>query len=98
MCAAHLSGALRMVVAFFAQDVAAILLVGPHDNGDPYVDVYTQLYALAGLASPPAGERAKPPCCGAEDGRAPIQDEDLLNDFVRRARQLSGADRRRAVR
>jgi len=87
-----------VVVAFFAQDISAILLVGPHDDSDPYIDVYTQLYALAGLARPPVGDRNKPPCCAAEDGRAPIQDEALLNDLVRRARQLSGADKRRGVR
>jgi hypothetical protein len=63
ICVAHLAGALRVVVAFSEPNVATILLVGPHDDQDPFVDVYSQLYELAGLAEPPAAERTKPPCC-----------------------------------
>jgi len=70
-CVAHLSGPLRVVVAFSAHNVATILLVGPHDEQDPFMDVYSQLYDLAGLAEPPAAERSKPPCCGEEDGKPP---------------------------
>ena len=98
ICVAHLTGALRVVVAFSAHDVANILLVAPHNEGDPFMDIYTQLYELAGLDKPPSAERTKPPCCGAEDGRAPVPDSDLLVDLARRARQLSGADKRRAQR
>ena len=32
ICVAHLSGPLRVVVAFSAHNVATILLVGPHDD------------------------------------------------------------------
>jgi hypothetical protein len=96
ICVAHLSRALRVVVAFSAHNAATILLVGPHDDQDPFVDVYYQLYELAGLAEPPAAERTKPPCCGAEDGKPPIPDGELLADLADRARQLSGAARRRA--
>jgi hypothetical protein len=98
ICVAHLAGALRVVAAFSAHDVAAILLVSPHDDQDPFVDVYSQLYELAGLAQPPAAERTKPPCCGEDDGRPPIPDDELLADLVSRARQLSGAAKRRARR
>lgn len=86
-----------MVVAFNAHDVATILLVGPHDDQDPFMDVYSQLSELAGL-SRPAGRRSKPPCCGAADGKPPIPDPELLDDLVTRARQLSGAAKRRVHR
>jgi hypothetical protein len=98
ICVAHLAGALRVVVAFSAHNVAIILLVGPHDDNDPFMDVYSQLYELAGLSQPPAAERTKPPCCGVEDGKPPVPDGELLADLVIRARQLSGADKRRARR
>ena len=95
ICVAHLSGPLRVVVAFSADNVATILLVGPHDNKDPFMDVYSQLYELAGLTEPPTAGRTKPPCCGEEDGKPPVPDSELLADFVGRARQLSGAAKRR---
>jgi hypothetical protein len=98
ICVAHLAGSLRVAVAFSSHNVATILLVGPHDDQDPFMDVYAQLYALVDLAEPPAAERTKPPCCGAEDGKPPIPDDELLADLVGRARQLSGAAKRRARR
>lgn len=98
ICVTHLAGALRVVVAFSADNVANILLVAPHDDGDPFMDVYSQLYELAGLTEPPAAERTKPPCCGVGGGRPPVPDGDLLADLADRARQLSGANRRRARR
>jgi hypothetical protein len=96
ICVAHLSGPLRVVVAFSAHNVATILLVGPHDNQDPFTDVYSQLYELAGLTEPPTAERTKPPCCGEGDGKPPVSDSELLGDLVGRARQLSGAAKQRA--
>jgi hypothetical protein len=96
ICVAHLSGPLRVVVAFSAHNIATILLVGPHDDEDPFMDVYSQLYELAGLTEPPAAERAKPPCCREGDGMPPVPDGKLLADLVNRARQLSGAAKRRA--
>jgi hypothetical protein len=95
ICVAHLSGALRVVVAFSADNVATILLVGPHDDQDPFMDVYSQLYELAGLAELPTAKRTKPPCCGEQDGKPPVPDSALLADLVGRARQLSGAAKRR---
>ena len=77
-------------------NVATILLGGPHDDRDPFMDVYSQLYELAGLTEPPTAERTKPPCCGEEDGKPPVPDSELLADLVGRARQLSGAAGRRA--
>jgi hypothetical protein len=98
ICVAHLAAELRVVVAFSAHNVATILLVGPHDDDDPFIDVYSQLYELAGLTKPPAAERTKPPCCDVEDGKPPFPDGELLANLVGRARQLSGADKRRARR
>jgi hypothetical protein len=98
ICVAHLAGSLRVVVAFSAHNFATILLVGPHNDGDPFMDVYLQLYELAGLAEPPVAERTKPPCCGTDDDQPPIPDSDLLDDLADRARQLSGAAKRRARR
>ena len=89
ICVTHLAGA--------AQG-GGRLLVAPHDDGDPFMDVYSQLYELAGLTEPPAAERTKPPCCGVGGGRPPVPDGDLLADLADRARQLSGANRRRARR
>jgi hypothetical protein len=37
------------------------------------MDVYSQLYELAGLTEPPTAERTKPPCCGKEDGKPPVE-------------------------
>jgi len=60
------------------------------------MDVYSQLYELAGLTEPPTAQRTKPPCCGDEDRKPPVPDSELLADLVGRARQLSGAVKRRA--
>jgi hypothetical protein len=74
ICVAHLSGPLRVVVAFSAHNVATILLVGPHVNQDPFIDVYSRLYELAGLTEPPTAQRTKSPCCGKRTAspRSPI--------------------------
>jgi hypothetical protein len=98
ICVAHLAGALGVVFAFSAHDVATILLVGPHDDQDPFMDVYSQLYGFAGLTAAPVAERTKPPCCEAQDGKPTIPNDELLADLVTRARQLSGAAKRRARR
>ena len=64
LCVKHLGGQLRVVVAFERADRAWLLLVGPHDDSDPYIDVYTELYQLVGLRPPDSTKRTKPPCCG----------------------------------
>lgn len=97
LCVVHLARQLRVVVAFESAGAATILLVGSHNN-DPFLDVYAQLYTLAGVNSPPPEQRRKPPCCGGEDGHPPTVDIDVLEDLIRRARELSGADKRRAQR
>lgn len=94
----HLARRLRVVVAFESEDSVTILLVGPHKDEDPFIDVYAQLYRLANLDIAPSGERKKPPCCDGEDGSAPVVEVEDLETFVSRARELSGADKRRAER
>ena len=98
LCVVHLAGRMRVVVAFESASAATILLVGPHIDDDPFLDVYTQLYALADLDSPPTAQRQKPACCESEDRSPPILNLEALDDLVRRARELSGADRRREQR
>lgn len=85
LCVRHLRGKDRVVVAF-TDDEAWVLLVGPHDEGDKANDVYTALYALAGVPQP-SQPRSKPPCCD-EDETAPALDESLIDDLVQRARSL----------
>jgi hypothetical protein len=66
LCVKHLSGSLRAVVAFETATRATVLIVSDHDDSDPGIDVYTQLYQLTG-AKPPTGKRMKPPCCSVDD-------------------------------
>ena len=86
LCVKHLTGSLRVVVGFQRPGSAWILLVGLHDRTDPDVDVYTELYRLAGLEDVPSGERTKPSCCGTE-GTAPHLMSEVI-DLVDRARML----------
>ncbi|MFJ9810739.1 hypothetical protein ACIRTB_21180 [Streptomyces sp. NPDC101158] len=97
LCVKHLRGALRVVVGFHSEDQAAVLLVGPHKDSDPQIDVYATLYRLADLEIPPAGGRAKPPCCDKTSGMPPAE-EDLVDDLVQRARELARAGNRRGHR
>ena len=87
---------LRVVVAFESVEAVTILLIGPHSN-DPFLDVYTQLYALAGIGQVPSEPRRKPPCCDNE-GSPPEVGTAILDSLVKQARELSGADQRRAQR
>jgi hypothetical protein len=88
LCVKHLVGQLRVVVAFESTDVAWVLLVGPHEDSDPGIDVYTELYFLVGLEAPPAAKRTKPSCCDA-DGVAPFPAEGA-SELANRATKLRG--------
>lgn len=72
MCVKHLRGTLRVVVAFERADRAWVLLVGPHDDRDPVLNVYGELYRLLGVEPPDAAGRDKPPCCGEDTALPPI--------------------------
>lgn len=77
ICVKHLRGSLRVVVAFETEVVAWVLLVGPHDEGDPVLNVYAELYRLLGIEPEPSERRSKPPCCDEEDGSPPVLPDDL---------------------
>lgn len=95
LCVKHLRGALRVVVGFLSKEEAVILLVGPHADADPQIDVYTALYRLAGLDTPPADKRTKPSCCGEASGLPPLEDG-LVDSLMQRAQELAkGRTRRR---
>ncbi len=85
LCAKHLRGSDRAVVAF-ADDDAWVLLVGPHAAGDAAADVYGVLYELAGVPRP-TQPRTKPPCCDDDETR-PALEEVTVDRLIRRARLL----------
>lgn len=87
ICIKHLWGQDRAVVTFRASDEAWIMLVAPHNDQDPEMDVYQALYRLAGQATP-TGKRTKPSCCDT-GGQAPDLDEQAISDLVSRARHLA---------
>jgi hypothetical protein len=74
----------RMVIAFPAEDEVTILLVGPHDETNPEVNVYTRLYESLDIEAP-TDERRKPSCCA--DGRPPINGK-LVDNFLERSKKL----------
>jgi len=87
ICVKHLRGSLRAVVAFETAGRAWILLVGPHDDEDPVLNVYAELYRLLGVEPSPDSGRDKPPCCDAPDGQPPILGK-ALADILNRAAKL----------
>jgi hypothetical protein len=87
MCVKHLGGALRVVVAFETPQRAWILLVGPHDDQDPALNVYAELYRVLGAEPPPDAGRDKPPCCD-EIGDVPPVLGETLPEILDRAAKL----------
>jgi hypothetical protein len=87
LCAKHLRGALRVLVAFESPQRACVLLVGPHDAADPGLDVYTELYGLLGIAPPEGTSRSKPPCCDDSGQPPPGLGDNLADLIVSAARQ-----------
>jgi hypothetical protein len=82
----------RMVIAFPAEEEVTILLVGPHNEADTAVDVYTRLYEVLGI-DVPTDKRRKPACC---TGAEPSVDGDLVDEFLERSKKLRlGRARRR---
>jgi hypothetical protein len=72
ICVKHLRDSLRVVVAFEGQQRAWILLVGRHDDQDPVLNVYAQLYQLLGVEPPDSAGRDKPPCCDQSTDLPPV--------------------------
>jgi hypothetical protein len=65
LCVKHLDNLLRAVVGFTSKESVWVLLIGPHDESDPGLDVYRELYRLLGIDPSSLGKRTKPACCGA---------------------------------
>jgi hypothetical protein len=86
LCVKHLVGPLRVVVAFENPQRAWILLVGLHDDQDPALNVYAELYRLLGAEPPPDAGRDKPPCCGEIANRPPVLGEALAEILDRAAK------------
>ncbi|MFJ9195871.1 hypothetical protein [Streptomyces globisporus] len=97
LCVKHLRGTLRAVVGFLTKEEAVILLVGPHIDTDPQIDVYAALYQLAGLDTPPLDKRTKPSCCGETSGSPPLEDG-LVDSLTQRAQELAKSSSRRRGR
>jgi hypothetical protein len=72
LCVKHLIGSLRVVVAFEEPERAWVLLVGPHDDNDPILNVYAELYLLIGVDPPENARRDKPPCCDEPEELPPV--------------------------
>src|SRR6266567_3302860 len=72
LCVKHLRDSLRVVVAFEGQQRAWILLVGRHDDQDPVLNVYAELYRLLGIEPPDSAGRDKPPCCDESTDLPPV--------------------------
>ena len=71
-CVKYLRESLRVVVAFESPRQAWIILVGHHDDLDPVLNVYAELYRLRGVEPSPDAGRDKPPCCEQPDGQPPV--------------------------
>jgi len=87
ICVKHLRDSLRVVVAFEGPHRAWILLVGRHDDHDPVLNVYAELYRLLGIEPPDSAGRDKPPCCGEDTGLPPVLGA-AVAEFVERAARV----------
>jgi len=87
LCVKHIGGPLRVAVAFETPQRAWVLLVGPHDDRDPALSVYAELYRLLGMEPPGEAGRDKPPCCDETAGLPPVLG-DMLNEILDRAARL----------
>ena len=87
LCVKHLDDNIRVVVAFATSEQAWVLLVGPHDDNDPVLNVYAELYRVLGVEPPVARGRTKPPCCDAADEVPPVLGA-VVDDILQRAAQV----------
>ena len=89
----HLRDSLRVVVAFEGQQRAWILLVGRHDDQDPVLNVYAELYRLLGVEPPDSTGRDKPPCCDQNTDLPPVLGA-AVTELVDRAARVRRTRRR----
>ncbi|HEX9539788.1 MAG TPA: hypothetical protein VGA04_16650 [Streptosporangiaceae bacterium] len=94
LCVKHLIGSLRVVVAFETPHRAWILLAGPHDNQDPILNVYAELYRLLDAEPQPDSGRDKPPCCDETEELPPVLG-DALSEILDHAAKLRHTRRSR---
>ncbi|MGH3070204.1 MAG: hypothetical protein ACRDNT_02135 [Streptosporangiaceae bacterium] len=87
MCVKHLRDSFRVIVAFEGPRRAWILLVGRHDDQDPVLNVYAELYRLLGADPPDGAGRDKPPCCDADTGLPPVLGA-AVDEFIERAAKV----------
>jgi hypothetical protein len=87
LCVKHLRDSLRVVVAFEGQRRAWILLVGRHDDQDPILNVYAELYRLLGVEPPDSAGRDKPPCCDQNTDLPPVLGA-AVTELVERAAKV----------
>ncbi len=95
MCVKHLRDSFRVVVAFEGRHRAWILLVGRHDDQDPVLNVYAELYRLLGAEPPDGAGRDKPPCCDADTDLPPVLGA-AVDEFVERAAKVRRSRRQLA--
>jgi hypothetical protein len=93
MCVKHLRESLRVVVAFEGPRRAWILLVGRHDDQDPVLNVYAELYRLLGVEPPESAGRDKPPCCDESTDLPPVLGA-AVTEFAGRAAKVRRTRRR----
>lgn len=95
MCVKHLRDNFRVVVAFEAPHRAWILLVGRHDDQDPVLNVYAELYRLLGVDPQDGAGRDKPPCCDEDTDLPPVLGA-AVDEFTERASKVRRSRRQPA--
>ncbi len=89
----HLTGQLRVIVAFESPEIAYVVLIGNHNRDRPPLDIYQQLYKLAGHQPSDEAGRDKPPCCDTETSEPPA-DTALLDELLTSMRRFRTPDLR----
>jgi hypothetical protein len=84
---------MRVIVAFESPEIAYVVLIGNHERDRPPLDVYQQLYELAGHQPSDQAGRDKPPCCDTESGEPPV-DAALLDELLTSMRRFRAPDLR----
>ncbi|MFC0439637.1 hypothetical protein [Kutzneria buriramensis] len=92
LCVRHLTDNLRVVVAFLSREEALIIALGPHDETDRRMNIYSFVYQAA-ECDVPTGKRTKPSCCDT-DGFPPV-DAELAERLADNIRAMEKAMRRR---
>jgi hypothetical protein len=87
LCVIHLTGQMRVIVAFESPEIAYVVLIGNHERDRPPLDVYQQLYELAGHQPSDQAGRDKPTCCDTETGEPPM-DTALLDELLTSMRRF----------